>query len=151
VYSKEEKKQLIVNFWIGFSEYCNNQGYLCDKHKKWLLHKTNVNNVHLKFNPGHKGVDVILEIQHKSEIKRLEMYERIKQYEVILEEGFPYGLIWDFAFVRDAGQEVCRIYTELKEVDINNQSQWDDMYQFMADNMYRMENNFIEIRELIKD
>lgn len=151
MYSKEEKKQLIINFWAGFSLYCTRMLYLRGRKKTWMLHRTKVSNVHLKFDPNRNGVRVVLEIQHKSEEKRLEMFERIEQYKSILEDGFESGLIWDFAYLKEEGNEVCLIYTELCGVDLYRQSQWETMYGFMAENMYLLENNFLEIRDLISE
>lgn len=151
MYSKEEKKQLIINFWLGFNLYCSRMQYLSEKRKKWLLHRTGVNNVQLKFEPGSDRVCVILEILHKNETVRLEMYEKIEQYKAILEDGFETPVIWDFAYVRELGQEVCRIYTELKNVNLYRQSDWEQMYHFMAENMFVMECNFIEIRDLLRE
>lgn len=151
VYSIEEKKQLIQNFWTGFDLFCSRMHFLNGRRKKWLLHRTKINQVHLKFDPGRNSVKVVVELLHRNELKRLEMFEKIEQYKVILEEGFPDGLIWDFAFERDSGQQVCRIYAELKNVDIHRQSQWEVMYEFMAKSMFQLENNFLEIRDLISN
>lgn len=120
------------------------------RRKMWILHKTKVPHVQLKFDTGRDGVQVILELLHRSETERLEMYELIERCKGILEEGFENGLIWDFAYVRDNGQEVCRIYCEQKGLDLHRQADWEEMYTFMAENMYRLETNFLEIRELIK-
>lgn len=150
MYSIEEKKQLVTNFWNGFNLYCSRMNYLRGRRKKWMLHQTKVNHVHLKFDPGRNGVQVILEILHRSEEQRLEVYEQIESCKGILEEGFENGLIWDFAFVRENGQEVCRIYTEKTGVDLHKMADWEEMYEFMAENMYQLELNFLEIRELIK-
>jgi len=151
VYTKEDKKQLSINFWNGFSLFCSRQGFLRGKRKMWLLHKTKVNNVHFKFDPGRESAQVILEILHHNEEKRLEMFERIEKYKSLLEDGLTQPLIWDFAFKRETGQEVCRIYTQLLGVDIHKQSQWEEMFTFMAENMFILENNFLEIRDLIND
>jgi len=151
VYSKEEKKQLTENFWAGFTLYCSRMPFLRGRRRTWVLHQTKVPNVHLKFEPDRNGVKVVLEIQHRNEEKRLEMFEKLEQYKVILEEGFENGLVWDFAFERETGQQVCRIFTMLSGVDINRQVQWEEMYTFMAQNMYKLETNFLELRELITE
>lgn len=150
MYSKEEKKQLTENFWAGFTLFSNRMPFLKWKDKKWILHRTKIADVHLKFEPGRDGIKVILEIGHHDLNKRLEQYEKIEQYKVILEEGFEEGLIWDYAYTRDTGQEVCRIYTEKKGLDWHRQSQWEEIYTFMADNMQLLEQNFLEIRDLIR-
>lgn len=151
MYSKEEKKQLVTNFWNGFNLYCSRMPFLKGRRRLWLLHKTTVPNVQLKFDPGRDRVQVILELLHRSESERLKKYELLEQCKSILEQGFSDGLIWDFAFVRENGQEVCRIYTEKQGLDMHKQSQWEEIYAFMASNMYTLERNFIEVRELIKD
>lgn len=151
VYSIEEKKQLVVNFWSGFTLYCKHQKYLSGRKKKWLLHRTKINHVHLKFDTGRDAVQVVLEIMHRNEEERLNMYEKIEQCKSLLEDGFKDGLIWDFAYVRDTGQEVCRIYTELKGVDLHRQSDWGTMYPFMAENMFKLERNLLTFRDLLAD
>jgi len=138
------------NFWAGFTLFSNRMPFLKWKEKKWILHRTKVADVHLKFEPGRDSIKVILEIGHRDENKRLEQFERILQYKVILEEGFEEGLIWDYACTRDTGQEVCRIYIEKKGLDWHRQAQWEEIYTFMAYNMNRLEKNFLEFRDLIR-
>jgi hypothetical protein len=150
VYSKEEKKNLTAQFWDNFTLYCATIAASPEKSKRWLLRNTKVKDVHLKFEPDRESTKVILEIVHRDEDKRLEQYEKIEQYKCILEEGFPNGLVWDFAYIRDTGQHVCRIYTEKKGLDWYRQTQWKEIFEFMAVNMTLLENNFIEIRDLIR-
>lgn len=149
MFSKEEKKQLIINFWNGFSMYCSRMPFLPKDEKNWLLHRTKVPNVHLKFDLLRNKVLVALEILHRDEAKRLDQFEKIEKYKIILEEGFENGLTWDYAYFRDSGQEVCRIYAYVEGLDYHKQSQWEDIYTFMAENMFRLQTNFIEIRDLI--
>jgi hypothetical protein len=149
VYSKDEIKQLNVSFWSGFSLYCSKQKYLKGKRRMWMLHKTKVNHVHFRFETGRENVQVMLEILHRNEDQRLEVYEKLEQCKGIMERGFPNGLIWDFAFIRENGQEVCRIYTEYNGVDMYNVGHWETMFKFMAENMFRLESNFLEIRDLL--
>ena len=149
MYSIEEKKQLVTNFWNGFNMYCSHQPFLKGRRRIWMLHKTKVPHVQLKFDPGRDGIQIILELLHRNENERLEVYELLERCKTILEDGFSNGLIWDFAYMRENGQEVCRIYTEKKGLDIHRQRDWEEMYEFMAANMLQMEKNFLEVRELI--
>lgn len=151
MYSKEQKRQLIVDFWAGFDVFCEQLPHLADNPRKWILHRTKMRGIHLKFDPGRKYADVILEINHRNERRRLEMFERIEQYKVVIEEGLEGDLIWDFAFERDLGEEVCRIYARLEGVDLHRKSDWPAMYEFMAAKMYPLQNNFVDIRAMIKD
>ena len=150
MYSKEEKKQLTEKFWAGFTLYCSRLPFLEGKEKKWMLRNTKVRDVHFKFDPGRDGVKVMLEILHNNEDERLEQYERIEKYKVILEEGFEEGLIWDFAHTREEGKDVCRIYVEKTGLDWHRLGDWEEIYAFMAENMSKLEENYIEIWDLIR-
>jgi hypothetical protein len=145
MYTKEEKKALVKSFWIHFDNYCNLQPELSWKKKKWVLHRTGIKNIDLKFEAGRKHVAVMLELNHKNEDQRLEYYERLLQYRVILEQGL------ELAYTRPMGEEVSRIFTSLRGVDIHRQSDWHAMFQFMAEKMTLLQHNFLEIADFIED
>jgi len=92
----------------------------------------------------------MIEINSREEERRLEIYETLQKYRLLLEEGFSEPLIWDFCFERESGQEVCRIYTQLPNVDFHQQMQWPEIFNFLIDHMLILENNFMEIKEALE-
>lgn len=110
MYSKEELKNLKLEFWESFAAFCEVQPYLRGRKKIWTLYDTKVKGVELKFDANRQGAYVILEVNHRSEDLRLEMFERLTWYKETLEQDFPEGLIWDICFVRENGRQVARIY-----------------------------------------
>ncbi len=151
MYSQEEAKQLRKKFWTLFDQRCELVPELKGKKKKWLLYDTKVRGIDLKFDAGRKAASVILEVNARSENKRLEIYEVLEKYKVMLEDGFPEGLIWDYCFIRESGEEVCRVYLSKEGLDIHRQNQWPDIYNFFIENMLILENNFLGIRDILKD
>lgn len=151
MYTKEEKKELVKHFWTEFDDYCSQLPELAGAKKKWLLHRTKISHVAMKFEAGREYADVILEINHKNEARRLEVYELVEKYKLLLEDGFPEGLTWDFAFVRDNGQDVCRIYERKKGVDMHKQKQWNEIFAFFAENMLQLQNNFLDFSDILKE
>ena len=124
MYSKEEKKKLTIYFWELFKRRCAVHPDLQFKKKKWILHRTKIKGVALRFDVGRKDAKVILELHNRSEKLRLKAFEVLERYKVIMEEGFENGLTWEFYYQRpDSGQEVCRIYTTLENVDLHRQNQ----------------------------
>lgn len=95
MYSKEELKNLKLEFWESFAAFCEVQPYLRGRKKIWTLYDTKVKGVELKFDANRQGAYVILEVNHRSEDLRLEMFERLTWYKETLEQDFPEGLIWD--------------------------------------------------------
>jgi hypothetical protein len=152
MYSKEEIKELHLKFWQNFRSYCETQPELNFKKKRWILNETQIRGVALRFELDRESAKVILELQHKHEDRRLKTYEILERYKVVLEEGFENGLIWEFYQQReDNGQEVCRIYTQLENVDWHNQNQWTQIYDFFIKNMLQMEENFLLVKEVVKE
>lgn len=151
MYSKDELKKLKIEFWESFAAYCEVQPYLRRRRKMWTLYNTKVKGVELKFDANRKGAYVILEVNHRQEDERLEMYERLTWYKETLEKDFPDGLIWDCCFVRETGNEVARIYVAKEGLDLHRREHWGDFFSFMARQMYLLERNFMSIAEYLRE
>ena len=151
MYSKEEKKKLTIDFWNLFKKRCDVHPDLKFRKKKWILHRTKIKGVALRFDIGRKDAKVILELYNRDEQLRLRAYEILEQYKVVIEDGFEDGLTWEFYYQRpDSGQEVCRIFTTLENVDMHRQNQWPDIYNFFIENMLKLEENFLSVRDVLE-
>lgn len=151
MYSKDELKNLKLEFWESFAAFCEVQPYLRGRKKTWVLYDTKVKGVELKFDATREGAFVILEVNHRSEEARLEMFERLTWYKDTLEMDFPEGLIWDICFVRDTGKQVARIYTSKSGIDFHRRQDWGEFFSFMASQMYLLERNFMSIAEYLRE
>ena len=147
MYSKDEEKLLRKEFWIVFARRCEIVPELRFKKKKWVLYDTGLSGIDLKFEVTRHEALVMIEINSKQETRRLEIFEALQKYRLLLEEGFDEPLIWDFCYTRESGQEVCRIYKSLPNVDFHRQNQWPDIFNFLIDNMLILENNLMEIKD----
>jgi hypothetical protein len=150
MYSKEELKQLKKEFWEGFGIYCSEIPALKRRKSKFMLYNTKMKGVELKFDATRHGAFVILEINLQDVKLRLEKYEQFEQYQSIMEKQFPNGLIWNFAYVRECGTEVCRIYTEKNGIDLHRRIQWMEFYKFMSEEMLKLERAFKTVKEAIE-
>ncbi len=151
MYTREQAKQLRKNFWIKFGYRCKIVPELKHKRKKWMLYDTDIPNVELKFKISRHEAWVMIELNQKNENKRLKAYSLLEQYKAIIEQDFCNGLTWELCYTRDSGEEVSRIFTKLEGVDIHNQNQWPDIYNFYIDNMLRLERNFTDIQDILKE
>ena len=149
MYSKDEAKLLRKEFWIVFARRCEIVQELRHKKKKWVLYDTGLSGIDLKFEVSRTEAMVMIEINSRLESRRLEIFETLQKYRKFLEEGFAQPLEWDICFVRESGQEVCRIFTSLPNVDFHRQNQWPDIFNFMIDNMLLLENNLMEIKDVL--
>ena len=151
MYSKDELKNLKLEFWESFASFCEVQPYLRGRKKMWTLYDTKVKGVELKFDATRDGAFIILEVNHRGEEARLEMFERLTWYKDTLEMDFSEGLIWDICFVRDTGKQVARIYTSKSGIDFHRRQDWGEFFSFMASQMYLLERNFMSIAEYLRE
>ena len=151
MYSKDELKNLKLEFWESFAAFCEVQPYLRGRKKIWTLYDTKVKGVELKFDATREGAFVILEVNHRGEEARLEMFERLTWYKDTLEMDFPEGLTWDICFVRDTGKQVARIYTSKSGIDFHRRQDWGEFFSFMASQMYLLGRNFMSIAEYLRE
>ena len=128
MYSKEELKNLKLEFWESFAAFCEVQPYLRGRKKIWTLYDTKVKGVELKFDANRQGAYVILEVNHRSEDLRLEI-----------------------CFVRENGRQVARIYVAKEGLDLHRRAHWGDFFTFMASQMYLLERNFMGIAEYLRE
>jgi hypothetical protein len=152
MYSKNELKKLRLDFWETFGKRCEIHPVLKFKKRKWVLHRTKIKGVALRFDISRQDAKVILELGNRNENLRLKAYEFLERYKVVIEEGFENGLIWEFFHEREDSQaEVCQIYAQLNGVDLHRQNQWPEIYNFYIDNMLKLEENFMSLRDLLQE
>jgi hypothetical protein len=147
MYSKDEAKLLSKEFWIVFARRCEIVPELRNRKKKWMLYDTGLSGIDLKFEVTRSEASVMIELNSRLENRRLEVFETLQNYRILIEEGFAVPLTWDYCYQKESGEEVCRIYKSLPGVDFYRQNQWPDIYNFLIDNMLILENNFMEIRD----
>ncbi len=150
MYSKEELKNLKSEFWESFSAFCEVQPMLRGRKKMWMLYDTKVRGVELKFEVSRKHAAVLIELNHKDESTRLEMFERLGWHKETIERGFEgNNLTWELVCTTDSGKEVSQIYLTKEGINFHKRSDWGEYFRFMADNMYKLESNFDEIRDYL--
>jgi len=150
MYSKEETKYLKKEFWEGFDTYCSQVPALRRRKSKFMLYNTKMKGVELKFDATRDSAYVILEINLPDAVQRLEKYEQFERYKAVMEKNFPDGLIWDFAYIRECGTEVCRIYTRKSGIDFHRRIQWMEFYRFMSSEMIKLERAFRLVKDVIE-
>lgn len=149
MYSKAELKQLKIDFWEGFGSYCRFKRAFKHRKGKFILYDTKLKGVEMKFDVNREGAFVILEFNARSEEQRKEHYDEFETYRYIFDAAFPEGIVWLPSYERESGEIVGRIYLHKTGLDFHKREDWVALYEFMADNMQRMEDVFEEIRKYL--
>ena len=151
MYSKEESKNLRTDFWQGFKHYSSPKRRAVDLPKKWMLNKTGIKSVQLKFdidrNRAFAGVEI-----HNSDIDKHQIYyHKFVSLKVLLEQELGFPLVWEELCLNDTEKEISRVYRQIDNVDIYDKKCWEKVYAFFVETMLPLEQFFIEYRDFIGD
>ena len=142
MYSREENQKLKREFWIAFAEKYP---------RKWVLYDTKIKDFSFKFFVDNKKVQVLIDIEHKSEEKRIAYFEKLESLKAILQEEFVKNLVFERDYHLETQKIVSRVWTELDQVKVSNRQDWDRIFDFFYKNMDGLENFYLEYDEFIKD
>lgn len=151
MYSKEEAQKLRTEFWAKFGDYTKFFSRKVGEPVNWVLYKTGIKGLELKFDLEKKVVRVALEVNAKSEERRFDIFVELDNFKSILESGFEREVFWEEDYILPEGKEVSRIFVELDGVKFHNPDNWPEIFRFMAENMYQLQSNFIDIQDILKE
>ncbi|WP_338408140.1 DUF4268 domain-containing protein [uncultured Flavobacterium sp.] len=142
MYSKEETQRLKREFWVAFAEKYP---------RKWVLYDTKIKDFSFKFYVDNKKAQVLIDIEHRSDEKRNDFFEKMESLKNILEEEFVKNLVFEKNFTLENGKTISRIWVEKLGGGVSNRKYWDEIFDFFNDKMQSLEMFFLEYDDFIKD
>lgn len=151
MYSKEDAHQLRKEFWTSFSDYTKFYSKKIGEPIVWMFYKTGIKGLELKFDVEKKVIRVALEVNARSNDRRFDMFVELDTYKAILESGINEEVYWEEEFELPEGKTVSRVFVEWEGVKYHNRDNWPKIYKFMAENMYQLQTNFLDIHDIFKE
>ena len=142
MYSKQENQQLKQEFWIMFAtEYP----------RKWILYDTKIKDLSFKFFVDNTKAQVIIDIEHRNEEKRIAYFEKFESFKNIISEDYIQNLIFNKNFTLESGKTISRIRVEQLNVSVSNRNYWKEIFAFFNEKMNALEIFYLEYEGVIKD
>jgi hypothetical protein len=142
MYSKEETQKLKREFWVAFADRYP---------RKWLLYDTKIKDFSFKFYVDNKKAQVVIDIEHRNDEKRIAYFEKLGALKNILEEEFVPELVFEKNFVLENGKVISRIWVEKLNVSVSSRNYWDEIFAFFNEKMNALELFYLEYDDFIKD
>jgi hypothetical protein len=142
MYSREESQKLKREFWVAFAEKYP---------RKWVLYDTKIKDFSFKFYVDNKKAQVLIDIEHRSDEKRILYFEKLEALKNILEEEFIKDLVFEKNYTLDSGKTISRIWVEKPGVGFSNRNNWNPIFDFFFEKMNALEMFYLEYDEFIKD
>lgn len=140
MFSKEESKKVREEFWTGFGK-----GFP----HKWVLYNTGIKEVQLKFTFNTEFAQVSLDIYSTDEIIQAYYFEKVYALRNILKDDYLKDIKIEENYSLPEGKSVTRFYVQLDQVNIHNKKHWDDVSDFLHENMLLLESFFLEYKDYI--
>lgn len=145
--SKEEAKELRLNFWKGFKRYC----FKNKIDRYWVLTGVKIKSVQLKFFVDNNKALVLFQIDHKNDLRRYEVYECFQSYRKLMAASCGEELKWEEDYRGIDNRPVSAIYFELSGVNVNRAEEWEQIYAFFVEKMVLLEEAYWEYKDLITE
>ncbi|PXY45910.1 DUF4268 domain-containing protein [Flavobacterium hydrophilum] len=142
MYSREESQKLKREFWVAFAEKYP---------RKWVLYDTKIKDFSFKFYVDNKKAQILIDIEHRSDEKRIAYFEKLESLKNILDEEFIKDLVFEKNYTIESGKTISRIWVEKSGVGFSNRNNWDAIFDFFFEKMNALEMFYLEYDEFIKD
>ncbi len=142
MYSKQENQKLKQEFGVTFAEKYP---------RKWLLYDTKIKDFSFKFFVDNTKAQVLIDIEHRSEEKRLAYFDKLLSVKNILEDEFIKDLVYQKNYTLENGKTITRIWVEKLNITVSNQKYWPEIFAFFNEKMSALELFYSQYDDYIKD
>ena len=142
MYSKQENQQLKQEFWVAFAN---------EYPRKWILYDTKIKDLSFKFFVDNTKAQVLIDIEHRNEEKRIDYFEKFESFKTILAADYINNLVYNKNYTLESGKTISRIWVEILDVSVSNRNYWNQIFDFFYENMHALEMFYLEYTDIIKD
>ncbi len=142
MYSKEELKKIKTEFWTSFGQFSQLKRSRMGLAKKWMLYRTEINGLELKFIFVKDICKTAIEI----DLSNSKSEAHISKLDLLKDE-----LTSEFELFEelDHQQNKYRYCYEKENLNYKNRENWPDIFQFFFDQMLILELFIIENKEIL--
>ncbi|UKN02397.1 DUF4268 domain-containing protein [Paracrocinitomix mangrovi] len=147
--SKEEAKQLRIDFWSKLSDQMEKMKNPFGSKVNWMNYNTGFNHLYFRMEADEEGCRLCIDIQFPDPGVREVFYEQFQEFSNILEGKFK-DLKWYPTFEHWNGKEISRIAIEKNDCNLNRREDWDKMHLFLKLNFAKLDAFWCEFDEVFK-
>ena len=139
MFGKEERKELVSNFWEGYKKYMKKSTSIRGSHIPWINYPTNVKSIYFRYYVDQHHAKVVIEIQDKDPGIRELHWDQFLELKKILEGFFGDDLIWKEEAFNQADNPCSQIYIELQDVNLYKAEDHQKIYAFLKENIIKLD------------
>lgn len=148
MYSKDELKTIKRDFWTHFGQFSQLKRSRLGLDKKWLLYKTDIKNLELKFDFIKNDCFVTIEID-LADKKAQDYIQKINLLKDELTSAEQLTLAQGTFVLENNLKQVYRFYFKKENLSFKTQTHWPIIFNFFFDHMLTLEKFILENKDLL--
>jgi hypothetical protein len=148
--TKEEVKQIRLEFWAEFEAFSVRKKKKSRKPLKWIMNNTGIKQLKLKFDFDEKRAIVGMDVETRNLDKRIDVYGKLERLKSVFETALGQPLKWELEFTLPTGKSISRAYLEMPGVSIYKKENWPAVMDFFYKNMLILEKVFEKKKDYLK-
>ncbi len=150
MFNREESKAIRLEFWERFHHYSAIRRRQKGKPAKWMLDKTGIKQLKLKFHIDTDHALTGIDIETRNLDIRISIFHRLEELKPRLEEKMGTSLEWELEHILPTGKSISRVSLKLMGVNLYNKEDWPVIFPFFYKNMMKLESFFEEYADIFR-
>lgn len=147
--SKEDRKQLNIDFWDQFKTEMKQMRSSNGKKINWINYPTDVKNTYLRVVIESNSVSLCFDIQFKDQGVQSIVWEQLTELSKVLESEMSHPTLWEEYKITPEGLNIGRISWNLSDVNYYDRTQWDSIIEFLKQRMIEFDRFYQEFKEIL--
>lgn len=148
MFSREEKKQMNIDFWDGFKSYMRKSKSSVLPRVNWLAYPTDLKHTYLRLFCDDSITAVRYDIQFKDNDVRSLFWEQLNELKKLLNATMNIETRW-VEHMDSNGIVISRIYWESQDWSLYKTKDWKKMYRFLQDRLLEFDLFYQEYKEIL--
>lgn len=148
MYSKDEEKQLRLDFWGGLNAELELERGSHASKVNWMNFNTKIKPLYFRMEADENGARLCIDIQFLDKGIRELFYEQFTEFKDILNKRFDGNTKWQPEFEHSNGRTISRISMEEDKGSLYDREKWADMYVFLKENFIKLEEFWSEFGDV---
>lgn len=150
MYSKKEASLVRKKFWTSFGQYMKPILNASGETINWLNYKTGIKDIYFRMDAGSISSSIAIELRHTDPIRRKQVYDRLFACKQILEDITGSNWEWQGDYYDEDGNTISRIYQELANVNIFQESDWPAIISFLKPRLIGLNEFWLQVKDLME-
>ena len=149
MYSKDEKKQLKIDFWNQFKLHMQKKRSSNGRRMNWLSYPSEVKDVYIRVDADNKGARLTFDIQGKDEGVRAILWEQLYELKIVMEQEMGTDGVWIENASTSVVSDFNRIIWERQDLNFYKPEDHPEIIAFLADRLVHFDAFYQEFKDIL--